>query len=171
MKTILFFAATCLLFNFSYSLRAQEISSRPYAAVHHPKTGKQPVKKGTSMKNYPFNPAFFDWSDFELKLSTAPTLLKSRYYFDGDVIRVIVTAKKNLKTDLLTTAEVTPEKASAAIKEAGLDAKLLTGSGAALIRTMDNTLTFEIPAKNAAKTGKILQEKGFPCRPSGAFHL
>ncbi|MDD2773871.1 MAG: hypothetical protein PHP45_09295 [Elusimicrobiales bacterium] len=110
----------------------------------------------------------FDWDAFARNLSTGNPAAVSQFFRlkDGvNTAKLAVSAAKDLKRDLLLAGDITPQSATAAIAEAGLDGKLLSDNGARLARAVGSTLYFDVPLEKAAVLGRALSAAGFSARP------
>lgn len=116
----------------------------------------------------------FDWTTVEKQFQTAArgrgydASDLSKFYLDekSRTIRVMVGMNRNLGSDHLTSSELDADTALKVIREAGLDPSLFEKSGAKLVRTVDNILTFEVPLKKAAAFGRNMQTLGLESRPA-----
>ncbi len=109
----------------------------------------------------------FDWDRVANAVAAGEWDSVSRFFQEkgnAKIARLAVATKNDLRHQLLTTGEITPETTAAAIAEAKLDAALLKASDARLVRVVNNLLYFDVPLEKVAPLGKALAAAAYGTR-------
>ena len=123
----------------------------------------------------PHQVAAFDWSGLDREL-TAHAGLKQvgaavleGYSVDreANTVRVLVAAGRSVSLDRFKIE--TEADAAAALREAGLDARVFARHGARVVRAVDNLIAIDVPLPQAAGLGKDLGRKGVASAPARVF--
>ncbi|MBI4422626.1 MAG: S8 family serine peptidase [Elusimicrobia bacterium] len=82
----------------------------------------------------------------------------------ASTLRVLIAAGRSVKSDRFQVGGA--RDGERALREAGLDARLLSRHGATVVRAIDNLVAVDVPLSQAAALGKALRRRGLASAPA-----